>query len=219
MRAAAVKLTPLTEQEALFAEEHHDVIWKFLTHYRLEYGEYYGIAALGYLQAVKKWHVREDLHQYAFETIAWNNMRCHVGNERKKQERRIRTVSLDDMIPWTENLVMGCTVTEENVRFLYEKENTEMKVSYDIKVPEIAKVAGTKSVEIEMLLGFLDSSHKTMCLEYGDKKEAVKKAASLRGWKRNHKREDFELYRLDEKIYLEKTVKNGRKGKNNGIEN
>lgn len=215
MRAAAVKLTPLTEQEALFAEEHHDVIWKFLAHYRLEYGEYYGIAALGYLQAVKKWHARNDLHQYAFETIAWNNMRCHVGNERKKQERRIKTVSLDDMIPWTEGLAWGSTVTEENIRFLGGKEETMgMRVGYDVKIPEVAKMTGAKSVEIEMLLEFLDSPHRTMCLEYDDKKEAVKKTASLRGWKRNHKREDFELYRLDEKIYIEKVSRTGKSRRN-----
>lgn len=213
MRAAAVKLTPLTEQEALFAEEHHDVIWKFLTHYRLEYGEYYGIAALGYLQAVKKWHVREDLHQYAFETIAWNNMRCHVGNERKKQERRIRTVSLDDMIPWTEGLTWGSTITYDNMDYIHKKEvKRSVEIKYGVKIPETAKMGRLPCVEIEALVEFLASSHKTMLLSYDTAQQATNKASNLRGWIKKNGKTDVAVYKSGANIYVEKRInKKGEK--------
>ncbi len=85
------KLTPLTQEEQKFAEENHWVIdWFFrISNYNLS--EYYDVAAIGYLKAVKSWHTRSELHEYSFSTIAKQTMRSYIGNELKKADRRIKT--------------------------------------------------------------------------------------------------------------------------------
>lgn len=89
------KLTPLTEEERTFASENHWVIKWFFSITNYNESEYYDVAAIGYLKAVKAWFAREDLHQYAFSTIAKQAMRAYIWNEKKKNDRRIRTISLD----------------------------------------------------------------------------------------------------------------------------
>ena len=42
-------------------------------------------------------------------------MRSAVGNERRKEQRRIQTVSLEDPIPGTVSLKWGDIITEENL--------------------------------------------------------------------------------------------------------
>lgn len=202
-----IKLTPLTPEEQTFASENYAALQWCIRSMHLD-DDLSGVATLGYLHAVKKWFARPDLRRWSFGTIVRQTIRSHVGNEYRKQKRRIKAVSLDDVIPGTEDLTIGNTVTCDHLNYLKgETETMAMKVNYDIKIPEIAKINGKKSVEIEMLLGFLTSSHKTMCLGYGDKKEAAKKASSLRSWKKSRERTDFEVYRLEACIYVEKGKK------------
>lgn len=78
----------LTEQERLFAERHHNIIYTFLNTNGLKDEDFYDVAALGYLRAVKRYHREEKLQQYKFNTIAWQAMRTNVGN--KKRSDRIR---------------------------------------------------------------------------------------------------------------------------------
>ena len=78
----------LTDKERLFAEQHHNVIYTFLNTCRLREEDFYDVAALGYLRAVKRYHREEKLQQYKFNTIAWQAMRGSVGN--KKRADRIR---------------------------------------------------------------------------------------------------------------------------------
>lgn len=87
-----------------------------------------------------------------------------------------------------------------------------MKVNYDVKVPEIARMSTRISVEVETLLNFLSSNHNTMSIELGDKKEATRVGNNLRSWKKNHKREDFKIYRFEESIYIEKQKGKGKNG-------
>ena len=69
MKANSVRLTPLTPEEQQFASDNYDVIkWCMnVLHLREDDSD---VASLGYLQAVKKWYARPDLHQYSFKTIA-----------------------------------------------------------------------------------------------------------------------------------------------------
>ena len=71
-----------------------------------------------YLLTVERWFREPRLYRYEFTTIAWNAMRSAVGNEKRKQSRRIKTVSLDDPIPGTGGLTYGDIDTEENLDFI-----------------------------------------------------------------------------------------------------
>ena len=71
-----------------------------------------------YLLTVERWFREPKLYRYEFTTIAWNAMRSAVGNERKRQHRRIQTVSLDDPVLGTDGLTYGDIVTEKNLDFI-----------------------------------------------------------------------------------------------------
>lgn len=108
------KLTPLTQEEQKFAEENHWVIdWFFrISNYNLS--EYYDVAAIGYLKAVKSWHTRSELHEYSFSTIAKQTMRSYIGNELKKADRRIKTINLDAIVGDSEGMTLMDMVTYDS---------------------------------------------------------------------------------------------------------
>lgn len=206
-----VNLTPLTPEEQAFAAENHSVLVWYLKANKLDKSEFYDVAAIGYLQAVKKWFARPELHKWAFATIAGQSMRSRVHLERKKQDR-LPTVSLDDLIPGTDGLTYGESVTYENQRYLHQERKIQMgmKINYDVTVPAAAKVTTRTSVEVETLLGFLESTHKTVSFEYDTPKEAIKRCSVLRTYKRSHKHTGYNIYRQEETVYIEKE-KTGRK--------
>ena len=94
---------------------HYQMVGKEIGQRALPKDEYYDIVALGFLLAVKKWFSRPDLYQYEFSTIAWASMRSAVSNEKRKQARRIKTVSLDDPIPGTDGMTWADIITEEHL--------------------------------------------------------------------------------------------------------
>ena len=200
-----VMLTPLTPEEQQFAADNHGCLQWAIRNQRLD-SELTDIAALGYVHAVKKWFARPDLHQWSFRTIVNQTIRSHVSNERCKQARAIRAVSLDAGIPGMDGLALGDTITIENTRYLYCREEKSVEIKFDEKIPEAAR-RRVSSVAVETLLEFLASNHRTMCLSFSSRKEAATKAGTLRNWKRKNVRTDFEVYRLDNAIYIEKVTK------------
>lgn len=78
----------LTEQERTFAEQNHDLVYAFLNQNHLQESEFYDVVAWGYLRAVQRYHREPQLKKYSFSTIAWNAMRCYVGNKRKSDKIR-----------------------------------------------------------------------------------------------------------------------------------
>lgn len=207
-----VMLTPLTPEERAFAEENHDALEWCMRIQRLD-EDMYDVAAFGYLQAVKEWFARPDVRKWSFKTVVNQAVRGSVGNERKRQSRQIQTISLDDVIPGTDGLTYGDTVTDENIRYLTGgKEQMALKITYDANIPQAAKVSQATSVEVEKLLEFLGSSHYAMCYEYEDPKEADKKSKALRGWKKYQKRNDFEINKRGEMIFIKKINAKTKRG-------
>ncbi len=51
-------------------------------------GEYYDIAALGYLSAVWRYHTKPELRRYAFSTVAWRSMEQSIASFRRAESRR-----------------------------------------------------------------------------------------------------------------------------------
>lgn len=62
----------LSPEQRQFAAEQHNLIYAYLKEKGLYHEEYYDIAAIGYLQAVKRYLTQPALRQYAFSTIAWS---------------------------------------------------------------------------------------------------------------------------------------------------
>ena len=78
----------LTQIQRAFAASHHDLIYTFLRDQGWEAGEYYDIAAFGYLAAVRRYLTRPDLQKYAFSTIAWRSMKQSVAAFHKSELRQ-----------------------------------------------------------------------------------------------------------------------------------
>ena len=78
MRILSTARTALTQDEQDFAEVHHNLILAFLHRNRLPFEDWYDIVAIGYLEAVRDWCRREDLHKWKFSTISWIKMRYCV---------------------------------------------------------------------------------------------------------------------------------------------
>lgn len=86
-----------------------------------------------------------------------------------------------------------------------------MKIDYDIRIPEAAKLGRTPSVEIETLVNFLGGQHGTMALTYADPKTAGSRAGTLRGWLKKNGRDDVKVYKMDTVVYVEK-IKGTKRG-------
>ena len=96
--------TPLTLEEQNFAAENHYLIKKYLNIRKLPYDDWYDVVIFRYLRSVKRWFILPDLHKHSFETVAFYAMKSAIGNEQKKQQRRIQTISLDEVIPGTDGM-------------------------------------------------------------------------------------------------------------------
>ena len=90
----------------------------FLRQNGLPEDEWFDVVIFRYLRAVELWFDRPDLYRYEFSTIAWRNMRSAVWNEREKQKRRIKTISLDTTIPGTDGLTLADIVTAESMEYI-----------------------------------------------------------------------------------------------------
>jgi len=91
-------MTRMTDNERCFAEEHHDVVARYLRWRRLNPGEYYDIVILRYMGAVQRYLNDPRLQQYSFETIARGAMRSalysHFRSERLRLSRCVTNTEL-----------------------------------------------------------------------------------------------------------------------------
>ena len=91
----------LSEIEKSFAENNHNLVYKFLHTYGYNIEEHYSVAVLGYLKSVQAYHRKEKLKgNYNFSNVAYKYMRAELSNDRKiekakKQHKRIRYFTED----------------------------------------------------------------------------------------------------------------------------
>ena len=85
----------LTQEEADFSEEHLSIVWWFLNEKKLSADDWFDVVVLRYLLTVKRWFTLPELRRYSFTTLAVSSMKSAVNTERRKQNRRPQTISLD----------------------------------------------------------------------------------------------------------------------------
>lgn len=208
--------SPLTLEEQQFAIDNHYLISKYLNIRKLPFDEWYDVVIFRYLRSVKRWFAIPELHNHNFEVIAFYAMRSAIGGELKKQEKRIKTVSIDEVIPGTDNLCYSDTVTYENMNYIPygESEVEKMNISYNVKLPERKVFRGEKSDEIRAIEAFLPGSQKNMCFQYDTPEEAKKRLSCVQSYRRreNHA-ELYEAYRVDSCVYVVRLKEAGKKGR------
>lgn len=197
--------TPLTQEEQAFAEKNHNILIGYLNKNGLDVDEWYDVIVFRYLLSVKIWFSKPELHSKCkFSTIAWRNMWSAVCNERAKQKRRIQTVSLDEVIPGSDNLTLLDTVTQENLNYLYGG-TEEMKISYNLReIPERSSSNYFKKSDESLAIDtFSGSSMRNMCFEYDTEAEAKKKIGAIGSYIRVKKLGNLtEHYRVGRNIYI-----------------
>ena len=62
--------TPLTEQQKIFATEHHKLIYRFMHSKKLDSREWYDVVAIGYMKAVLLWFQRKIYINMLFRLFA-----------------------------------------------------------------------------------------------------------------------------------------------------
>lgn len=207
-----------TAEECRFAEENHHIIGEYLQMRRLPENEWYDVVVFRYLNAVRNWLARPELHKWKFRTIAYQGMRSAIWNENRKQGRQIKTVSLEEIIPGTDGATYMDFVTEENLRYIYLPERRDgMKLSYNVKLPPKKNFSGGKKSDERMAIEtFINSTHKNMCFCYDTVEEAKKKLSVINATRRAKKETKlYETYRVDECIYIVRL----KPGKGGGDEN
>lgn len=117
----------LNRQEREFAEQHHELVFRFLAMNHLPASDWYDVVILRYLRSVSRWFAELELHYYSFSTIAFQAMRSAVGTERQKQSRRIQTISLEAIIPDTDGLTWADMITTDNLNYIPYVEVTECR--------------------------------------------------------------------------------------------
>ena len=91
----ALRERKLTPEEADFSEEHLSIVWWFLNEKKLPADDWFDVVVLRYLLTVKRWFTLPQLWRYSFTTLAVSAMKSAVNTERRKQNRRPQTISLD----------------------------------------------------------------------------------------------------------------------------
>ena len=78
----------LTEDQRRFAAENHNLIYRYLYEQGRAVDDYYDIAALGFLSAVRRYMTKPELRRYAFSTIAWRSMKQSIASFHRAETRR-----------------------------------------------------------------------------------------------------------------------------------
>ena len=78
---------PFTEEEQAFAEENHELMYKYKKAYKLDLEEWYDVLIIPYLQVVKKYFSYPDLRKYKFEQICFRTLDSARKNYLIKAER------------------------------------------------------------------------------------------------------------------------------------
>ena len=81
---------PLTDEERVFSEKHHDLMYRYMRLHELDPEEWYDILIIPYLNAVKKYHQYDKLHNLKFEQVFFrtlDNARSNYFRDINREKR------------------------------------------------------------------------------------------------------------------------------------
>lgn len=158
--------TPLTDEQAAYAEENRSLIEKYLQERQLPVDEFYDIAVFGYLRAVRRYLTEPGLQKYKFKTIAKSAMRseigCHFRSQRAKKRDGVvvelkEELCAGDLGDPVNEAVERCEASRAIGRILdacltrSQAKIIQMKAQ-QYNTREIAAMCGLRRVEVEQEL-------------------------------------------------------------------
>lgn len=89
-RRAEHTTRPLTEEERIFAEENHNLIYGYIRSHQLDIEEWYDILIIPYLNSVKKYFTYEKIQKYSFSLICYRTLDSARSNYFRDMNRKKR---------------------------------------------------------------------------------------------------------------------------------
>ena len=158
-RRAEHTTRPLTEEEKRFAEEHHNLMYRYMKIHELDPEEWYDILIIPYLNAVKKYHQYERLQSLKFEQVffrtldsARSNCFRDMNREKNRPEGGLFSydASVDDGYKEHE---LGFDLVDIYVNVERQVILKELYKEFYRRCTEYnARIAGIRKIELEMLL-------------------------------------------------------------------
>lgn len=93
MPEAIYTARPLTDEEKIFAEKNHNLMYRYIRIHELDLEDWYDILIIPYLQAVKKYFTYEHLQKYKFEQIFFRTLDSVRSNYWRAMNRKMRCPS------------------------------------------------------------------------------------------------------------------------------
>ena len=125
-------LEPMTDEERDFAEQHHDIVYKFLRARRLPESEYYDVVIFGYLMAVQQ-NFRNPVAPECqnFPALAYTCMEYKVLSDWQRKQRVKRrgdyiALSMDAALTDTDNFTFHDILPDKTRDTALEVENTDL---------------------------------------------------------------------------------------------
>ena len=153
----------LTKEEQIFAEKHHDEVYKFLNSKKLSIEEYYDVVIIGYLKGIKDYCRKESARKYSLSTVVTRSMLDCVYKEWRAESTNKRKIN---HIAYS----LDANVMEEGKeKNLYEVVADTRNVFEDFEMKElIQKIFSTlsqKGTEILQLLicGYNQTEIQKIC--------------------------------------------------------
>lgn len=85
------RLQPLTETERRSAEINHNIIYKFLHQFGFSIDDFYGIAVMGYLKGIQRYHRDAEIQgKYPLYFVCWQYIRAEISNHFRIEKARKR---------------------------------------------------------------------------------------------------------------------------------
>lgn len=128
MPEAIYTARPLTDEEKIFAEKNHNLMYRYIRIHELDLEDWYDILIIPYLQAVKKYFTYEHLQKYKFEQIFFRTLDSARSNYWRAMNRKMRCPS--GGIYSYENLV--CKRERDDLTGLECAENMNKKYSHNL---------------------------------------------------------------------------------------
>lgn len=191
---------PLTYEEQVIAQQRHGLVWKYLHKNHLPESDWYDVVIFGYLRAVRKWLNDPKANKWSFSTIAFHAMDTSVTNERTKQKRRITTLSLESLVPGTDELTVREIVTDRHLCYTpYLSKGEKMVPGYVAKPWTVRP----KSAETRFIEAFLLSGDEQACMEYDSVDTAKLRISAIYTRRKKYNLQDYyNVSREKNKIYV-----------------
>ena len=87
-RKAAYTERALNENEKIFLEKYHYLVFRYMKLHRLDCSDWYDELILPYIQSVKKYHENDDIKKYKFEQIFYRTLDNARSNYWRKLNRK-----------------------------------------------------------------------------------------------------------------------------------